>query len=1271
MWYEILKFELKYRSKRWDTYIYFFVLFGYALIAVDFLFGQDLEAIKLNAPYLIALTMGIISALFMMMVSMIMGVAALRDFDHNMEALLFINPIKKRDYLIGRFLGSFLVLLFIFSGLFFGLIAADFMPWRTEEALLPFSLWKYLQPALFIVLPNLFFGSALFFIGGALSRKLLVVYTQGIILLMVYILSIQLTQNSNYQFLAGWIDPFGYQTIKNIIKYWSITERNTQMVPINNLMIYNRLLWLGISGIILIIGYYGFSFNIVRDKFSKGNRLTKNEGFVKFLKFSKSIYLKESRFTKSVRLSKSETLGGRKDTGKIIVQTPNLSTSFEKILSPIITLNYWAKLKQLIYHSLFYAKSILKETPFWAIVICGMAIIFINSISLGTAYGVDSYPLTFIIVEDLQEMSIFFFLIILIFYSGELVWKERDTKLSEVYDVLPVSSLINLTSKLIGLLLIYLVLILALIISGLIFQTTKGYFNYELGVYFTGFFIEIFPYLVLLTMVSFFFQVLANHKLIGHLLVVSFLVFVLFGTKILDFNHGLYSYGAGDLGKYSDMNGYGHYWSPYGWFMLYWFAFSALLFLIAVLLVVRGKEITFKKRWQLSKDRSTNFFKKLSLGILVIFISTGSYIFYNTNILNSYSSISTQKEYQANYEKLFKAIENLPQPKIVDVHLNVELYPYERNYSIEGTFILTNLSDTTIRTIFIQKLPSKGIELSAITFSKEGVLGDNASIPITIKTGSGSIQPYTYEEFGQFAYTLNEPLQIGDSLKMEFKQTYITKGFTENKDKRIVYNGTFLDNFQLPTFGYNAHIELTEEDDRKKYGLSPKAKVAKRTNPIARKLARTGDDGKAINFEAIIGTANDQIAVAPGQLQNKWTENQRNYFHYKSSKPIINFYPITSARYELLTDKWIPKNDSIGDSIALEIYYHKGHEYNLDRMMEAMKKSFAYFTQNFGPYPYQQMRIVETPRYLDRAQSFPTMVTYSESMGFIMNIEAAKAVDMPFFITAHEVAHQWWGLQVAAANVQGKKMILESLPQYAALMVLRQTYSEEKVQQLLDLERIRYLEGRGLGSEQEMPLALENNQNYIYYGKGTLNLYALQDYISEDSVNLALKRFVKDWNSFDGPLAKEKYATTLDLLDYFRAVTPDSLQYIMDDLFEKVIFYENSITAGTYEKIANQQYQVNLDLTTKKHNIDSLGKKSKTPINDWIDIGIYGKNKEGKDTLIYLKKHQFTKEVSSIMLVVNQKPTKAVIDPKQKLIDKNNFENKTPYFLSKFASSTE
>ncbi len=69
-----------------------------------------------------------------------------------------------------------------------------------------------------------------------------------------------------------------------------------------------------------------------------------------------------------------------------------------------------------------------------------------------------------------------------------------------------------------------------------------------------------------------------------------------------------------------------------------------------------------------------------------------------------------------------------------------------------------------------------------------------------------------------------------------------------------------------------------------------------------------------------------------------------------------------------------------------------------------------------------------------------------------------------------------------------------------------------------------------------------------------MNMYEFQKQIGEDQVNLALKRFISDWNTIDGKLkmTTDRYATTKDLLGYFRDVTPESLQHIIEDLFEKV-----------------------------------------------------------------------------------------------------------------------
>ncbi len=115
MWYSIFKFELQYRIKRPDTYVFFIFLFLFSIVGVDFIFqGTTLGGVQLNSPLVIAKTMGAITGIFMILASMIMGVSVLRDFEYQMESLVFVNPIKKRDYLLGRFLGSFAVLLFIF-----------------------------------------------------------------------------------------------------------------------------------------------------------------------------------------------------------------------------------------------------------------------------------------------------------------------------------------------------------------------------------------------------------------------------------------------------------------------------------------------------------------------------------------------------------------------------------------------------------------------------------------------------------------------------------------------------------------------------------------------------------------------------------------------------------------------------------------------------------------------------------------------------------------------------------------------------------------------------------------------------------------------------------------------------------------------------------------------------------------------------------------------------------------------------------------------------
>ena len=567
----------------------------------------------------------------------------------------------------------------------------------------------------------------------------------------------------------------------------------------------------------------------------------------------------------------------------------------------------------------------------------------------------------------------------------------------------------------------------------------------------------------------------------------------------------------------------------------------------------------------------------------------------------------------------------------------MDIYPSDRDYQAEGYYVLQNQEEEPIRDIHIQLNSSSQFSYDYVRFDRASMVKEN------------------HEKFDYVIYELDEALAPGDSMKFEFKTFFVTEGFEEGRGNTgVVYNGTFFNSFDFPSLGYSETVELSDDDDREENDLAPKQRMMERDDPRGLSMGMLGDDSRGIDFEIVISTEADQIAIAPGYLQKEWSENDRKYYHYKMDVPMENFYSVVSARYEAVRDKVTIEVDSIKKEIDLEIYYHKGHEYNLESMMRSMKHSFEYFSKNFSPYQYRQMRILEFPRYSTFAQSFANTVPFSEGIGFVLEIEEEKDVDIAYYVTSHELAHQWWAHQVMAANVQGSTMIIESLSQYSALMVMKREYPQEHMKEFLKEEVNRYLTGRTNETKRENPLAKVENQQYIRYGKGAVNLYALQDYLGEDSVNAALRRYINDWDSFE---KNGRYSNTTDLLGYFRDVTPDSLQYLIDDLFEKIVLFENKVDNASYSEQPGGNYIVELEVSSRKLEADSLGRTNEMPLIDWIDLGVYAENEEGDEELVYIQKHKVDAAKKTYQIEVDRKPVKAGIDPLNKLIDRNPDDN--------------
>jgi aminopeptidase N len=365
-------------------------------------------------------------------------------------------------------------------------------------------------------------------------------------------------------------------------------------------------------------------------------------------------------------------------------------------------------------------------------------------------------------------------------------------------------------------------------------------------------------------------------------------------------------------------------------------------------------------------------------------------------------------------------------------------------------------------------------------------------------------------------------------------------------------------------------------------------------------------------------------------------------------KPILDFFSFQSARYAVKRDRW--------QGVALEVYYDPQHAYNVDRMIDAMKKSLAHFSAAYAPFQFRQMRILEFPDYERFAQSFANTVPFSEAIGFIADLRDPDDIDYVFYVTAHEVAHQWWAHQVVGANVQGTTMLDETFAQYSALMVQEQEYGPAQMRKFLKYELDRYLSERRGEVVEEMPLARVENQPYIHYRKGSVVMYALKDYLGEELIDKTLARFDRD-TAFQQP----PYTTTREFLDDLQQYAGPQWSPLIEDLFNKITLFDNRVVEATARRRSDGKYDVTLKVHAAKFYADGVGRETPAKIDVPIDIGVFARAPDGKEAhekVLYLQKRAITDGESSVIVTVAGEPFEAGIDPYNKLIDRVSDDNR-------------
>jgi ABC-2 type transport system permease protein len=886
---------------------------------------------------------------------------------------------------------------------------------------------------------------------------------------------------------------------------------------------------------------------------------------------------------------------------------------------------------------------VVKSWPFICIVIVGLLINLIGLSELGNVFGTSTLPRTWRMLAAGNTFALAINICTFL-YAGLLIHRSRIANINQLIDVSPTQNWVLFGSKFLAIFMMQLALSSLIIITGLIFQAYNGFYDFEISLYLYEVFALSLIYYVIWTFLTFLVQTLITSPYVGLFVMIVLLIGIPL-MSLAGVEQSIFKYNQGPGYSYSDMNGYGETINRYFIYKIYWLSLGLVFCILTALFYVRGLPSNFNEKITIAKSRFKGKYPFFITFFTLIFISIGGYIYYENNVSNKRTTQKESEIITVEGEKKYKKYESYAQPRIVSVNVNVDIFPSSRDVIASGEYVMINKTSEEIDSIFLDH----NSLISTFKFDKETDLVSEDTI-------------YNFD-----IHKLKTPLFPGDSLKLLFTVKNKPNTILRNNSS-VISNGTFINNSIFPSLGYSLG-ELSDDKTRKKYDLPPNKLKSHPSDSTALGNTYIAKDADWIDFEATVSTSKDQIAIAPGYLQKEWIEGDRRYFHYKMDSKILNFYAFNSAKYEVLKDKW---ND-----VNLEIYYHKGHEYNLDRMIKGMKASLDYCSENFSPYQHKQLRIIEFPKTAGGfAQSFPNTIPFSESIGFIADVDDSEegGNDYAFFVSVHEVAHQWWAHQVIGADVLGATVLSESLSEYVSLKVIEEINGKSKMRKFLKRSLDTYLTQRTFESKRENALMYNDGQGYIHYQKGSLIFYALSDYIGEKKLNKALGKYVNKVAFQEPP-----YTTSIDLVNHVKEVVPDSLSYIIKDMFETITLYQNRIVSTESKKLENGKYQVDIEFKVSKYRNDEKGKifygnekrdsisykneKMKKPdysvyLSDYIDVGIFGKDNEDKEVELYLKKHKISSIHNKISIITDNEPIEVGIDPYNKLIDTNSEDNR-------------
>jgi ABC-2 type transport system permease protein len=1191
---DVMRFEIRYQLR---SPFFLGALLLFALIHFLAITGTGIHIdnfsnqVAINSAYGILQVELVLFGFGILPIVAFVTTAMTRDFEHATAPLLFVMPISPRTFVLGRFLGALISALLIGLAGLLGALIGTFMPWLDQTRIAAFSLLPWVYIFFVVILPSTLVLCAIFFSVAALTRSFALTFAAAMAFFVAEAL-LNIYAQLEPGAWAALADLSARLTVAAETRYWTIPELNTNLPW--GLLPQNRLLWLTVALLALLLVPLRFRLDLDSDFLTHKatRRITKKGDKHRAFLRAPFVWLRgENPQLVTQKITPVQSFSPRASFDQFVSQLKmDLSCVFK---SPLIYIILVLEITAVIGEYLGNVSRVGLETPL--------------------------YPLTSLMLPFLRYGMLQNILLINLWYSAELIHRERASGVDEIINASPFPNWLMILAKTATLCLVINALMLVAVLTSMAWQAAADYTSFELSLYLRSAFIYNGFYYCMLCILAVVIQAISPNKWLGILVTLSVYI-ALLSLGPMGFDHVLYSFTIPAV-PYSDMNGYGHFTKSAYWLIAYWGAFCVLLLIAGHLLYPRGNYSSVRERWRDARIRIGAAVKLTASLAALAFISIGGWIFYNTNILNEYLTPNERLQRQADYEKNWGRYESAPTPSYDRIEMAMDIFPEERRMESHGSAILGNHKKAPINEFMVSVSPVLRVNQIAV---------ENATLAQSDKAQ------------GVYFFRLNAPLAPGATVKMTWSVTRGNVGFVNGEpDNALVANGTYLDTIDvMPIPGFNEGRRITDNAERRKYGLPPAPRMPKLDDPAYADKVGFGIDSRTA-FEVTLSTSADQTAVAPGALQKEWRQDGRRYFRYKAEQPILPNLSFCSARYAIARDRW--------QDVALEIYYDPKHPFNIAAMMETAKRGLEMYSTEFAPYQYSYLRILEFPSYRSAGKFHSGTVPLSEGVGFVNDLRAVENAD---YGVMHELAHLWWGERITGAQIQGRWLLTENMADYSTLMLFKEHYSPVFANRIARGMLDSYLNGRSQENEAEVPIMFTERHGYLR-AKGPHSLYALQDIIGKDKVHHALRNFLKAYSFQTSPCP-----TSRDLVNALRAEAPSEYQQLITDLFERIVLYDLQVDAASAREIAGG-YEVTIEVTAKQFAADGHGKETEEPLDTWFDVAVFAETDKPLEemTPLYIAKHRLRSGKQVLTVRISQQPGIVALDPFHKRIERSAGNN--------------